>query len=71
MCVSMCINIYIAFVKATIIHESIHKSVIILWEEDDVKQLYLVLKVSCWRTNNLSARYNYHQKIDNIMVSLI
>ena len=30
-----------------------HKSVIILWEEDDAKQLYLVLKVSCWRTDNL------------------
>ena len=30
-----------------------HKSVIILWEEDDTKQLYLVLKVSCRRTDNL------------------
>ena len=30
-----------------------HKSVIILWEEDDAKQLYLVVKVSCQRTNNL------------------
>ena len=26
---------------------------IIFWEEDDVKQLYLVLKVSCRRTDNL------------------
>ena len=30
-----------------------HKSVIILCEENDVKQLYFVLKVSCRRTNNL------------------
>ena len=30
-----------------------HKSVLILWEEDDGKQLYLVLKVSCRRTDNL------------------
>ena len=30
-----------------------HKSVIILWEEDDAKQLYLVHKVSCRRTDNL------------------
>ena len=48
-----------------------HKSVIILWEEDDIKQLDLVLKVSCRRTDNLSARYNNHQKIYSIMVSLI
>ena len=47
-----------------------HKSVIILWEEDDTKQLYLVLKVSCRRTDNLSARYNDHQKIYSIMASL-
>ena len=26
-----------------------------LWEEDDAKQIYLVLKVSCRQTNNLSA----------------
>ena len=42
-----------------------------LWEEDDAKQIYLVLKVSCRQTNNLSARYNDHQKIYSIMVSLI
>ena len=30
-----------------------HKSVIILWEEDDAKQLYLALKFSCRRTDNL------------------
>ena len=29
------------------------KSVIILWEEDNAKQLYFALKVSCRRTNNL------------------
>ena len=29
-----------------------HKSVIILCEENDVKQLYFVLKVSCRRTDN-------------------
>ena len=44
---------------------------IILWEEDDAKQLYLVLKVSCRRTDNLSARYNDHQRIYSIMISLI
>ena len=32
-----------------------HKSVIILWEEDDAKQLYLVLKISCQWTDNLQA----------------
>ena len=36
-----------------------HKTVIILWEEDNAKLLYLVLKVSCWRTKNLSARYTW------------
>ena len=34
-----------------------------LWEEGDVEKLYLVLKVSCRWTDNLSARYNDHQKI--------
>ena len=48
-----------------------HKSVIILREEDDAKQLYLALKVSCCWTANLLARYNDHQKICSIMVSLI
>ena len=37
------------------------KSVIILWEDEDVKQLNYVLKVLCRRTNNLSAAYD-HQK---------
>ena len=32
-------------------------------EEDNAKQLYLVFKVSYRRTDNLSARYNDHQKI--------
>ena len=35
----------------------------ILWEEDDAKQLYLVFKVSCRRTDSLSAKYNDHQKL--------
>ena len=48
-----------------------HKNVIILWEEDDAKQLYLVLKISWWQTKNLSVRYNDHQKIYNITISLI
>ena len=43
------------------------KSVIIFWEEDDVKQLYSVLKES----DSFSARYNDHQKVDSIVVSLI
>ena len=43
----------------------------VLWEEDDARQLYLILKVSCRWTYNLSARYNDHQKIYSIMVSLI
>ena len=30
-----------------------HKSVVVLWEEDDAEQLQLVLKVSCRRTHNL------------------
>ena len=42
-----------------------------VWEEDDVKQLYLVLKISCRQTDNLSARYNDHQKIYSIVASLI
>ena len=29
-----------------------YKSVM-LWEEDNAKKLYLILKVSCWQTNNL------------------
>ena len=49
---------------------ALHKSVIILWKEDE---LYLVLKVSCRRTDNLQpgARYNDHQKIYGIMLPLI
>ena len=43
----------------------------ILCEEDNAKQLYLVLKVSCRRTDNFSARYNDHRKLYSIMVSLI
>ena len=41
-----------------------------MWEEEDAKQLYLVLSVLCRRANNLSARYNNHKKIGNIMLSL-
>ena len=51
--------ICMVFVKAIIIHQSAQlKSVLILWEEDDAKQLYLVLKVSCRWTDNLSVRFN-------------
>ena len=39
------------------------KSVIILWEQDHAKQLYLVLKVSCQRTDNLQPGTNYTQNI--------
>ena len=42
-----------------------------IMEEDDAKQLYLVLEVSCRRTDNLSARYSDHKKIYSIIVSLI
>ena len=35
------------------------KSVILLWEEEDVKQLNYVLKVLCRRTDNLSAAYDH------------
>ena len=42
---------------------------IILWEEDDSKQLYLVLKVSCRRTDNLQPGTTIIQKIYSIMVS--
>ena len=35
------------------------KSVIILWEEEDVKQLNYILKVLCRRTDNLSAAYDH------------
>ena len=35
-----------------------HKSIIKLWEEDNAKQIYLVLKVSYPRTINLSVRYS-------------
>ena len=44
---------------------------IILWEEDDAKQLYLVLKVSCRRTDNIQPGTTIIQKIYSIMVSLI
>ena len=62
-------NIYIYIYIYTYIY-NIYKY-IILREEDDARQLYLIFKVSCWRTYNLSARYNDHQKIYSIMVSLI
>ena len=42
-----------------------------MWEEDDAKQLYLVLKVSCRRTNNLQPGTTINEKIYRIMVSLI
>ena len=42
---------------------------IILWEEDDSKQLYLVLKVSWRRTDNLQPGTTIIQKIYSIMVS--
>ena len=52
------------FVKAMFIHSFIqYKSVIILWEDDHAKQFYLILKVSCRQNDNLSGRYNDHQKI--------
>ena len=35
-----------------------HKSVIKLWKQGDAKQLYLVLKVSCRQTVNLSASHS-------------
>ena len=55
------INIYVKSAQ--------HKSVVILWDEDE--QLYWVLKILCRRTDNLSARYNDHQKINSMMVSLL
>ena len=42
-----------------------------MWEEDDAKQLYLVPKVSCRRTDNLQPDTTIIQKIYSIMVSLI
>ena len=36
-----------------------HKTVIILWEEEGVKQLNYVLKVLCRRTDNLSVAYDH------------
>ena len=43
----------------------------ILWEEDDAKQLDLVIKVSCRRTDNLQPGTTIIQKIYSIMISLI
>ena len=57
--------IYIIYIQYIYIYIYIY----ILWEEVNVKQA--ILKISCWRTNNLSARYNDHQKIYSVMLSLI
>ena len=45
------IYIYIYIYYTYIYYICIH--IIILWHEGDAKQLYLVLKVSCWQTDNL------------------
>ena len=47
-----------------------YKIVIILWEEDDPKNFYLVLKVSCRRTDNFQPGTTIIKNlIYNIMVS--
>ena len=38
---------------------------VISWEED-AKQLHFVLKVSCRRTDNLSARYRWHEGLSGM-----
>ena len=43
----ICVSIYILYLYYVYIY-------IKLWEEDDAKQLYLVLKVSCRWSDNLS-----------------
>ena len=49
-----------------------HKSLVLLWEEHDSKQLYLVLKVSCRSTGNVSTSCNNQKKKKNrIMLFLI
>ena len=60
-CMYVCMYIYVKSAQ--------HKSVVILWDEDE--QLYWILKILCRRTDNLSARYNDHQKINRMMVSLL
>ena len=65
MYIDICMYVYInVYVKS-----AQHKSVVILWDEDE--QLYLVLKILCRQTDNLSARYNDHQKVYSMMVSLL
>ena len=54
----MYIYIYIyMYICITMIYVSlyiyIYIYIYVLWKEDDAKQLYLVLKVSCRRTDNL------------------
>ena len=43
----------------------------ITWVQMNVKQLYLVLIVSCYQTQNLPPRYNDQCKVYSLMVSLM
>ena len=61
-CLYIFIYVYL-YIFIHYLYMFIYIVIYILWEEDDAKQLYLVFKVSCRRTDSLSARYNDHQKL--------
>ena len=56
------IYIYIIYSNKYTWKSAQHKSLVLLWEEHDSKQLYLVLKVSCRSTGNVSTSCNNQKK---------